>query len=332
MAREIVGPRPFLSIILPVYNRAPFVARAIRSCLEQDAADFELMIVDDASTDNSVEAIEQFADVRIRLLRHERNRGRCPARNTAMAAARGEWFVFLDSDDELLPGALAAIRRRAAAAPPSVVGLRFMCIDEEGLSPAPPHDDRDWTYEEYLRWLDASLDGRQEALPCARSSTLASVRYAEGHAPEASYHLALARAGRITACIDVVRRYHHDAPNRITEPMLGRDVVYAPDVADNTRQILAVHGDALLKWAPRSYWLLVAGAAAASFLAGRRRDGLRYSVQALRMKPFAVRVCAVGVLGMLGSYPLALAQWMRSKAAAGVVARRRALLKSSAAG
>ena len=327
-----VSLSPFLSIIMPVYNRAPFVARAIRSCLTQDVADFELMIVDDASTDNSVAVIEQFDDARIRLLRHDRNRGRCPARNTAMAAARGNWFVFLDSDDELLPGALAAIQRRAAAAPPAVVGLRFMCIDEEGLSPVPSHHDCDWTYEDYLRWLDASLDGRQEALPCARSSTSGAVRYAEGHASEASYHLALARAGLLTACTDVVRRYHHDAPNRITRPLLGRDVTYAADVADDTRHILAEHGDALLKWAPRSYWMLVAGAAAASFLAGRRGDGLRYSLQALRIRPFSVRLCAVGVLGMAGAYPLAFVQWIRSSVAAGVAARRRASLRSSVAG
>ena len=133
---------PFFSIVVPMYNREAFIGRTLRSCLGQDFSDFEVVVVDDASSDRSVEAVRQFDDPRIRLERHERNRGRCPARNTGLSVARGEWLVFLDSDDELLPGALAAIHQRAVAARPQVGSLRFMCLDECGTSPDPPHRKR----------------------------------------------------------------------------------------------------------------------------------------------------------------------------------------------
>ena len=81
---------PFFSIIMPAYNREALIGRSIRSCLRQSFADFELVIVDDASGDGTVAAVEAFSDPRIRLLRHGRNQGRGPSRNMAMAAARGE--------------------------------------------------------------------------------------------------------------------------------------------------------------------------------------------------------------------------------------------------
>ena len=85
-----------------------------------------MVAVDDGSGDHSAAVIRSFDDPRVRLILHEKNRGCGPARNTAMAAARGQWFVFLDSDDELLPGALETIHGRATAVGPSRL-LRFRC-------------------------------------------------------------------------------------------------------------------------------------------------------------------------------------------------------------
>jgi glycosyltransferase involved in cell wall biosynthesis len=98
---------PRVSVILPVYNRAAVVPRCIRSVLAQSFTDFELIAVDDASTDNSVAVVETFTDPRLRLLRHGENAGPSAARNTAIAAARGEIIALIDSDDEWLPEKLA---------------------------------------------------------------------------------------------------------------------------------------------------------------------------------------------------------------------------------
>jgi len=94
---------PTVSIIIPTYNRAHLVGRAIRSVLNQTYQDFEIIVVDDASIDNTEEVVKSFEDNRIRYIRHEKNKGAAAARNTGIKAARGEFIAFQDSDDEWLP-------------------------------------------------------------------------------------------------------------------------------------------------------------------------------------------------------------------------------------
>lgn len=105
---------PKVSIILPIHNRAATLARCLDGALAQTFTDWELVAVDDASTDDSAARVEAVRDPRIRLLRHEENRGAGAARDTAMRAARGEYFALLDSDDEWLPGKLEAQMRALA--------------------------------------------------------------------------------------------------------------------------------------------------------------------------------------------------------------------------
>lgn len=91
---------PLVSVILPTHNRAALLDRAIGSVLAQTYRDFEIVVVDDASTDDTQQVIEGFADPRLRYIRHDRNRGAPAARNTGIAAARGDLIAFQDSDDE----------------------------------------------------------------------------------------------------------------------------------------------------------------------------------------------------------------------------------------
>jgi glycosyltransferase involved in cell wall biosynthesis len=94
---------PAVSVIIPTYNRADHVGRAIRSVLAQSFQEFEVLIVDDGSTDNSEQIIRGFKDARIFYLRREANGGAAAARNMGIHSARGEHIAFLDSDDEWLP-------------------------------------------------------------------------------------------------------------------------------------------------------------------------------------------------------------------------------------
>lgn len=98
---------PKISIVLPVHNRADVLKRAIVSVLEQEFDDWELIVVDDGSTDESVKIAESFADERIRILRLGNNRGGNVARNEGIRAARAPLIAFLDSDDRYLPNKLA---------------------------------------------------------------------------------------------------------------------------------------------------------------------------------------------------------------------------------
>jgi len=95
--------KPTVTIIIPTYNRAHLLGRAIRSVLTQTFHDWELIVVDDASTDNTKEVVNSFQDPRIHYLCHETNRGGPAARNTGIRKARGLYIAFLDSDDEWLP-------------------------------------------------------------------------------------------------------------------------------------------------------------------------------------------------------------------------------------
>ncbi len=95
------------SIIMPVYNHADYLAEAVQSVTNQTRQDWELIIVDDGSTDGSGELADKLAssDGRITVI-HQKNAGPAAARNTALAQARGSWLAYIDSDDVYMPDAL----------------------------------------------------------------------------------------------------------------------------------------------------------------------------------------------------------------------------------
>src|SRR5580704_12581868 len=101
------GP-PDISVVLATYDRRHSLPRAIASVLSQQGPRFELIIVDDASRDDTLAYLATLADPRIRVLANDRNRGPSAARNRGLAAARGDIVAFLDSDDAYRPGRLAA--------------------------------------------------------------------------------------------------------------------------------------------------------------------------------------------------------------------------------
>lgn len=90
---------PNVSVILPTYNRAHLIKGSLQSVLDQSYRDFEVIVVDDGSTDNTEEVIRGFKDNRIRYIRCNNNRGASAARNTGLQACRGKYVAFIDSDD-----------------------------------------------------------------------------------------------------------------------------------------------------------------------------------------------------------------------------------------
>ena len=99
---------PFFSIIIPVYNVAPYLRECLDSVLAQTFTDWEAICVDDGSTDDSGAILDEYAakDNRFKVF-HQKNAGVSVARNTALSRIRGEWFLFLDGDDRLRPDGLA---------------------------------------------------------------------------------------------------------------------------------------------------------------------------------------------------------------------------------
>lgn len=95
--------QPLVSVIIPTYNRADLVVRALDSVTQQTYKNLEIIFIDDASTDNTEVVIKAIDDFRIRYIRHQTNEGGAKARNTGIEAATGEYIAFLDSDDVWLP-------------------------------------------------------------------------------------------------------------------------------------------------------------------------------------------------------------------------------------
>jgi len=115
-----LAEQPDISVVLATYNRAGLLPRAIASVLAQDGARFELIVVDDASTDGTQEYLATLAEPRIRVVRAARNLGPGGARNLGLDAARTEIVAFLDSDDAYRAGRLA-VPLAALAADPALV-------------------------------------------------------------------------------------------------------------------------------------------------------------------------------------------------------------------
>ena len=100
---EMVRVKGLVSIIMPSYNTAPYIEETMQSVLNQTYTNWELIIVDDCSTDNTDEVLSRISDSRIRILKNDRNSGAAVSRNRALREAKGQWIAFLDSDDLWMP-------------------------------------------------------------------------------------------------------------------------------------------------------------------------------------------------------------------------------------
>ena len=105
-AQRSKAAAPRVSVVLPSYNRAHLLEQSMRSVLSQSFRDIELIVVDDGSSEDVEGVVRAVDDARVRYLCHDTNRGSAEARNTGIAAARGAYVAFHDSDDEWLPGKL----------------------------------------------------------------------------------------------------------------------------------------------------------------------------------------------------------------------------------
>ena len=115
MQRKVVWMKPKFSVIVPLYNKAPYVRKALESVCAQTCTDWECIVVDDGSTDGSAEIAQEYAD-RVTIIR-QANAGVAVARNKGVAASEGEYLCFLDADDWWKPESLEEMNRLIEAYP-----------------------------------------------------------------------------------------------------------------------------------------------------------------------------------------------------------------------
>lgn len=146
--------QPQVSVIIPTYNCARYLPETIDSVLAQTYQDFEIIVVDDGSTDSTADILQSYGD-RVRAV-HQPNQGVALARNHGIRLAHGEWIAFLDADDVLLPHKLAAQLELAAAHPElGMIHSGWQRVDSQGnllMVVEPWHQVPELTLESWLRW------------------------------------------------------------------------------------------------------------------------------------------------------------------------------------
>lgn len=206
---------PTVTVGITAYNRPAMVRRAIESVLRQSGVEFEIVVVDDGSGDETPAVIREMADSdrRIRPVFHEVNRGVNAAKNSLFDYARGQFTLFLDSDDELLPDALSAFVDAFHTAGPAYGMIVMNCVDSVSGS---------WTGRGLQHECDVSyaeaLSGRMSGQFSGmwRTCLIGSLRFAENEAAfENTLWLQLYRKGKVRYFPKVTKIYYTDTPGSV---------------------------------------------------------------------------------------------------------------------
>jgi glycosyltransferase involved in cell wall biosynthesis len=207
-----------ISVVLPTYNRAPTLPRAIDSVFGQTHRDWELIIVDDGSTDGTREVVASISDPRVRAYSHERNRGVTAAKNTGLDHVRCEWFTILDSDDEMTPDALASMLECAELTGATAVTCN--CVDSVSGRKTGTGIARDG-------WLGVAERAkcRGEFWGITKTSLLGDLRFDE-RLPgfEETVWLKIDRRARRYYLHQALRVYHTEGMDRLTTPGHSRNL------------------------------------------------------------------------------------------------------------
>ena len=301
-ADDIGVRRPSFSVVVPTFNRSEILPRALQSVLSQSYTDFELLVVDDGSSDETETVAQSFTDPRLRYVRQE-NQGLSAARNFGVAHAKGEWVTFLDDDDQALPHWLELFAREGAAPDAGIVCCAFIAVDETGrpiktvkprqLGPA---------YEDQVGlFLAGAFAVRRELFDAVHGYTpgLSST-----HGTELGLRLVphCVRHGWKVRAAD-------EAALCIEQRPAARRPLWAPElVYDGAKYVVERHRDSLAR-APHmlANYLSIAGVSAARL--GHRRDAIRFLAGAVRAQPLVLR--RWGRLGLALCPPLGNIIWRR---------------------
>lgn len=238
---------PLITVIICSYNAGQYLAESVQSVLQQTYPHWELLLIDDGSTDNSIEPIAQLRDARIRLIRHAQNRGIAESRKEGITLANGKYCCWLDADDIALPNRLQQQVTYLEQHPDTV-----LCAMQAHII----HQDGEWQYQPAIGINDAVLKAAMffrfpfinstVAMPtaAAREAVDTSVDYKQ--AEDYILYSRLMQSGRFVCLPHAGIGYRiHQSAHRITDDRNNADIVHGRMIA--WRQQL-------------SYWQLTASA------------------------------------------------------------------------
>lgn len=275
------------SVITPTYNRARLLPRTIKAVLDQTCGDFEFIIVDDGSTDDTEEVVRSFRDPRIVYKKMPENKGVNAARNAGLDLASGRYINFLDSDDVLLPDALETfLKLWREVADEKIGNVVTMCLDGDS--------------EEKIGYLEQpslileykDIICREKAKGEFRSSwrkdAIGALRFEEGiFAQESILWWRLAKQWKYLYRDTATTRYYKGSELSLCS--IDTQVKNASKMARGAEILLREHGDAWKQFAPHRYRMYLHSAAIFNILAGNRAAARDWIFKAFKMKKASVK-------------------------------------------
>jgi Glycosyl transferase family 2 len=314
------------SIVIPLFNREVEIVRALTSCLREMDENFEIIVVDDASSDGSLAAVKSFlGDPRIKLIINETNKGEWGARAAGVAKAQGEWIIWLDSDDEFLPGGLSLIKAAIHEHGTTFHRLGFEYVyDSGGNSPSPKASEPTiLDLDGYVRWY-ADIE-RSDALWVTKRETFGVIPVPEGRSGHLLYAFGFNSTYRTLLLPIPTGTVHTDSGNRLSSATPSYNTAER-DKAESRRSecdaLLEKYGSHMLRVSRRAHRRLSRNRVFSAIVAGRRLAALKCLLFHLRHHP-SVEIVLLSLLIVAGprltqfvnSYRR---QWLLQKQAAGL--------------
>lgn len=288
--------RPLVSIVIPTYNRASKVRRAIDSALAQTWSPVEVVVVDDGSTDDTQDALATYAsDARVVCVRHDRNRGATAAKNTGLDRVTGVFATILDSDDTLVPGAVERLLREFDRLGEAYGMVFANCAD----AATGAWTGRGLTASCDVTFLDAIAGRFQgEFWGIWRTNALGARRFdLRVNGGEALVWHDMYRTTRVFYVHEALRLYERGGTDRVSKRQL------APDELVRTRLIYELYlerfGADLRRVAPGAYARQLQALGAWHILAGERRAGVLRLVESVRSGASATQVLQAVALAIV---------------------------------
>jgi glycosyltransferase involved in cell wall biosynthesis len=293
-----------ISIVVPVWNRRDTIRRCLDSILSQNFQDYEVIAVDDASTDDSVAVMESYGHPKLSIIKLEENSGVCAARGAGTARAKAPWILYVDSDDALEPGTLSDLYKRTLTAPADVGVLGYCYREDNGTTtPYPPYPEGPFGLVEYMeREEKASKGGSRNFSYCIRREVFDTLSWPTDRQFESRIMLQIVDRWKWDISRRIGSTVYSDAHNRYSDKKqnIKRYHITASDNIKMTRAILSEYGSRLKKYCPTRYAVFFRSCATLHFYIGKRWLGLKYMSLYLWRKPFSLRGWLILLFGLLG--------------------------------
>ena len=293
---ESVEGSALVSVVIPTFNRADLIERSVKSALRQTHQELDVIVVDDASTDETPAVLARIDDPRLRVIRHERNEGQCRARNRGVRESGGRFVAFLDSDDEWLPAKIERQLARFASGDSPVVTYTGMWVDDGSGRHVEAARVEGRAFEEFL-----TLPG-----PITTTGLMVDTE-AVGDELVFDENIRCAVEGDL-----LIRLSREHVVGRVAEPLYVRYLHAGGQISRETRCYAGARRQILVKYAddfrqrPRLAATCLFRLALTERKVGDYARARRTVLEAAQVDPTNLRFKVLGFLASLGSVPFRL--------------------------